>query len=126
MKAELSVAALLLAGLAMPAMAQSEEPVRRQIVIYGSDPCPAGEGDEIVVCSRRPEAERNRIPQGLREDPPDPAGPSWADRARMLDRISPGGLDSCSPVGPGGSTGCRQQALEDWADERAQEEDEPE
>ena len=44
--------------------AQAEPPQRiTNLLVYGDDPCPKGEGDEIVVCARRPESERYRIPK---------------------------------------------------------------
>jgi hypothetical protein len=48
----------------LPALAQSSD---RVLVIFGKDKCPTDStGNEIVVCSRRPEAERYRIPKELR------------------------------------------------------------
>ena len=46
----------------------SAEPPQRvfNLIVYGDDPCPKGEGDEIIVCARKPESERYRIPKKLR------------------------------------------------------------
>jgi hypothetical protein len=88
---------------AAPAAAQSPRVTR--VVIYGNDPCPVSE-NEIIVCARRPDKERYRIPEPLRGDPNDPANRNWADRAESLEYMGRTGPQSCSTVGPGGFTGC--------------------
>jgi hypothetical protein len=90
------------------------------LIIYGSDPCPRGNGDDIVVCARKPEAERYRIPEAVRIDPNDPANRTWADRATTLEYAGRTGIGSCTPVGPGGSTGCLGQLLHQAREERRQ------
>ena len=65
---ERALAALLLAGgLVVSAAAQAPTPSEREkiryIIVYGTDPCPRTTRDEIIVCSRRPETERLRIPE---------------------------------------------------------------
>ena len=65
MKAALYVVTALAAAAAIaPAGAQSTSSDERvsRVVVYGRDACPRGSGDEIVVCGRRPENERYRIP----------------------------------------------------------------
>lgn len=58
-----SLVALPLLFPALPAQAQRSE---RVLVIFGNDPCPTNaSGDEIIVCARRPESERYRIPQQI-------------------------------------------------------------
>ena len=70
-----TLAAIAAAFLAAPAAAQApaaaEEKIS-QVIVYGNDPCPSGGADEIVVCARKPEGERYRIPERLRGDPNDP------------------------------------------------------
>jgi hypothetical protein len=83
----------------------SGEKVSR-VVVYGRDPCPRSGGDEIVICARRPETERYRIPRNLREGVPLRDGESWAARSRSLEYVGRSGIQSCSTVGPGGFTGC--------------------
>ena len=110
MKAALTLAALTAASaLAFPAVAQEQPPRERiaRIVVYGNDPCPNIEGsDDIVICARRPETERYRIPPELRADDNDPESMSWAERAQSLEFVGRTGIQSCSTVGPGGFTGC--------------------
>jgi hypothetical protein len=101
------------AALGTAAGAQPAPPGERiaQVIVYGNDPCPRGSGGEIIVCARRPETERYRIPEDLREAPPSPQNESWAVRAEALETVGATGIQSCSPVGPGGATGCLEQLI---------------
>ena len=47
------------AALPAPAVAQAQ-PNIAEIIVYGNDPCPRSTDDQVVVCARRPEAERYR------------------------------------------------------------------
>ena len=100
-----------------PAEAQQSSATRsgndevRQVVVYGRDPCPRGSGGEIVICARRPESERYRLPRAARGRAPGPASTSWAARARSLEYVGRTGTQSCSTVGPGGHTGCWEQMM---------------
>ncbi len=101
-------------AVTLPALAQQGNYRSRTIVVFGDDPCPTSTNpDEIIVCARRPEEERFRIPRELRE----------AERAAAIARVdrvgenraalasgrdSATGIGSCSPVGPGGIIGCTQ------------------
>ena len=105
---------------ALPAVAQQQDNIRR-VVVYGNDPCPRGEGDEIVVCARRPDNERYRIPEELRDAPPDPQGESWADRAQSLEYVGSSGIQSCSTSGPGGASGCYAEMVRKYRAEREQD-----
>jgi hypothetical protein len=114
---QMAVAALGI-GIAAAAPAQdAQNPVGaqqqrvRQVVVYGNDPCPPSTAEEIVVCARLPETERLRIPEELRETPPDPENESWARRAESLETLGETGIQSCSTVGPGGFTGCWDQMM---------------
>ena len=124
MKAALSLAALAAAAAAAlaPAPAGAQQERVRRLIVYGGDPCPrAASGDEIVVCGRRPETERYRIPKELRDQPSDdPENTSWAVRAESLEYVGRTGTQSCSTVGPGGFTGCWDQMVRAWRAERAQ------
>jgi len=101
-----------------PAAAPGEEKVSA-LIVYGDDPCPSGNADEIVVCARKPESERYRIPKALRGNPNDPANQAWANRASELQYVGRSGIGSCSPVGPGGGTGCFNQLVRQARAERA-------
>ena len=99
------VGAAALAWTPAPAQTGSNDDRVRRVIVYGSDPCPRGTG-EIVICGRRPDRDRYRIPENLRSDPNDPTNQAWATRARELQYVGRSGIGSCSPVGPGGSIGC--------------------
>lgn len=122
MKVAFPLAAVLIAtGLtgAPPAAAQqpqADENIRR-VIVYGDDPCPRGGPNEVVVCARRPDNERYRIPEQLREQGQE-SEESWATRAESIEYLGDTGTMSCSPVGPGGHTGCVEQALRAWREER--------
>jgi hypothetical protein len=124
MKAVLCASAVLLAVgfAAQSAPAQTGDRITR-IIVYGSDPCPRGTGDEVVICGRRPENQRFRIPEELRDDAvdPDPENESWAVRATSLEYVGRTGTQSCSTVGPGGFTGCWAELMRVAREERATE-----
>ncbi len=87
-----------------------------QIAVFGNDPCPKGEGDEIVVCARLPESERFRIPKRLRDEKAaaKPAEQAWGARALAIDQAgSDQRPNSCSTVGSGGQTGCFDKFMRD-------------
>jgi hypothetical protein len=114
----LGFASLVTGVGALPALAQQED---RVLVIYGNDPCPESAGQEIVVCARKPEAERYRIPSELR-----PGGSnSWRERAKDLEYVGAAGTQSCSASGTGGWTGCwnslMSQARAERKDQKAQD-----
>ena len=75
------------------------------VIVYGDDTCPMAKGDEITVCARKPESERYRIPEGLR-DHPSPQNEAWTSRVTAYERVGSTGTQSCSAVGAGGWTGC--------------------
>ncbi|MFC7498901.1 hypothetical protein ACFQRC_06675 [Enterovirga sp. GCM10030262] len=127
MKGFVPCAAILAVGAA--AMAQSptdpatpaREQVRR-VVVYGAEPCPPSTSDEIIVCARRPETERYRIPEELRDEATeeDPASEAWASRAQSLEYVGETGIQSCSTVGPGGVSGCWAEMMRMAREERRQ------
>lgn len=111
------VLAVAMPGLLMaaaPALAQDGNYRSRTVLVYGDDPCPKSENpDEIVVCARRPEEERFRIPKNLREEERaatiSRADDVGAQRAALASgRPTATGIGSCSSVGPGGMIGCTQ------------------
>jgi len=99
-----------LAALSAPATAQSSDRVN-EIIVYGNDPCPRSTDDEVVVCARKPETERYRIPEKFRPSGPRQTREAWANQARALETVGATGINSCSPVGPAGFTGCLQQVI---------------
>jgi len=111
----LSTAAAALAGaglLAIPAALPAQSGSRiAEIEVYGNDPCPRSTDDNIVVCARKPEAERYRIPEKMRGVSSYQSRQSWANKAMQFETVGRTGINSCSPVGPGGWTGCTQQLI---------------
>lgn len=91
----------------------------RMVIVYGDDAAPTAQGDEIVVVARMPEADRFRIPEGLRYSE-NPANDAWINRVERLEFVGASGTLSCSAVGVGGSTGCTQEMIRNaYADKKA-------
>ena len=108
----LGAAAIGIAGLALPAVPALAQQARvSEIIVYGTDPCPRSTDDEIVVCARKPESERYRIPENLRQGGALQSRQAWAARAKQFETVGRTGINSCSPVGPGGWTGCTEQLI---------------
>jgi hypothetical protein len=107
-------AAGIAAFFAGPATAQttSESEKIAEIIVYGNDPCPRSTEDAIVVCARKPESERYRIPERYRDSGPRQTRQSWAQKAKSFEYVGRTGIQSCSAVGPGGSTGCLQNMID--------------
>lgn len=98
-----------LTSLSMPADAQGTG--RLEVTVYGNDPCPRSTGSQIVVCNHAPESQRYRLPpsqnpQGTRQQ-----RQSWAKKSQQLMSVGNTGTMQCSPVGPGGYTGCLTQEI---------------
>jgi len=107
----LAATALIGAMAVIPsAPASAQNNVRMQIV-YGDEACPSSNGEIIVVCVRRDESERYRIPPELRDTRDLAANESWLAQSQAVEYVGRGGTMSCSPVGPGGFTGCTEQLL---------------
>lgn len=121
----LPLTAVALLAAPGPALAQPAPPPERiaALVVYGDDPCPQGKGDEIVVCARKPEAERYRIPKPLRDKAAPSGGPGWAGQVALMEdagrAVQP---NSCSVNGSYGFTGCTAAMLRQWfAEKRMQQ-----
>jgi hypothetical protein len=123
----MSAAAMLVAAgyaaLPAPAVAQAAPNVA-EIIVYGTDPCPRSTDDQVVVCARRPESERFRIPPNMRQSGTPQQMQSWAVRSRNLETVGSTGINSCSPVGPAGYTGCLSKVIQEARGERKQQADE--
>ena len=118
-------AATVLAGLAaVPAVAQDSDKTTGQklaeIVVFGNDPCPRSTDDEVVVCTRIPESYRYRMPEAYRPSGTYQQRQSWANKARSIERVGRTGIQSCSPVGPAGYTGCMEQMINSAREENAE------
>jgi len=115
-------AALGLAAIVAPAApALTQNGKVNEIIVYGTDPCPRSTDDQIVVCARKPETERYRIPERLRQGGSLQSRQSWAARARSFETVGATGTNSCSPVGPGGFTGCVNQVIRQAFQERGEQ-----
>ncbi|MEO8546784.1 MAG: hypothetical protein ABI422_00310 [Sphingomicrobium sp.] len=99
-----------LAALPGPAAAQNSDRIS-EIIVFGTDPCPRSTDDQVVVCARKPETERYRIPEKMRPSGPRQTRQAWANQARALETVGATGINSCSPVGPAGFTGCLSQVI---------------
>ena len=117
----LAAAVGLAAGLAaLPVPALAQEARVNEIIVYGTDPCPRSTDDEVVVCARKPESERYRIPERYRSGGSRQSRQSWAQNAKSFETVGATGINSCSAVGPGGHTGCLQQIINQARQEREQ------
>jgi hypothetical protein len=123
----MSAAAVALGGgyAALPAAGAAQaQPNIAEIIVYGNDPCPRSTDDQVVVCARRPEAERYRIPPKMRQSGTPQQMESWAVRSKSLETAGATGINSCSPVGPAGYTGCLEKLIKESRGERKQQADE--
>ncbi|EJU12971.1 hypothetical protein LH128_10921 [Sphingomonas sp. LH128] len=110
-----------LALIAVPALGETPMPQRvpidvgqggervAQTIVYGDDPCPVSASGEITVCARKPEEERYRIPEVLR-DADRPPVDSWTNKVR--DYQDDAGLGGCSVAGRFGALGCWRQFVD--------------
>lgn len=113
--------AATLPALVAPAPVLAQNGKISEIIVYGTDPCPRSTDDEVVVCARKPEAERYRIPERYRQTGSRQSRESWANRAIAFETYGRTGINSCSPVGPGGFTGCTQQLINQAVKERKEQ-----
>jgi hypothetical protein len=111
-----------LAGFAFaPAQAQDSSDTGRriaEIIVYGNDPCPRSTDSEVVVCARKPETERFRIPERLRQGGSLQSRQAWSSRARSFEVATRRGVATCDAVGPSGQNGCLQRMIDQAAAER--------
>jgi hypothetical protein len=114
----LAATAAGLLPMSTPAQAQASV---SEVIVFGSDPCPRSTDSEVVVCARKPEGERYRIPEKLRSGGLPQTRQAWANKAKALETVGNTGTFSCSPVGPGGFTGCLTQVINQARRERQQQ-----
>ena len=111
----LAIAALAAAPLAAQddgVVVPADDDSYNMVIVYGEDACPQSTPEQIVVCARKAESERYRIPKSLRYSD-DPANEAWAERVEKLEMAGAFGTMSCTPAGGGGFTGCTQKMIED-------------
>lgn len=114
----LSAIASVAAFASAPAAAQDQPGDKVNMVdVFGDDPCPQSSGDEIIVCLRREEADRYRIPENLRQSD-DPENVSWAQRVKSFEAVGDFGPLSCTPSGLGGELGCTAKMIAAAYEER--------
>jgi hypothetical protein len=108
----LAAAALAATVCLLPLLAAAQESGDKvnMVIVYGNDACPQPKGDEITVCARKSESERYRIPEDLRGSE-SPKNDAWNNKVLAYEMVGRTGTLSCSPVGPGGFTGCAQQMI---------------
>jgi hypothetical protein len=118
----IGAAAIGLGAIVVPSVPALAQDTRvNEIIVYGTDPCPRSTDDEIVVCARKPEGERYRIPERLRQGGSLQSRQAWAARAKQFEVVGRTGINSCSPVGPGGFTGCTEQLVKQAFTEREEQ-----
>ena len=89
-----------------------------EIIVFGNDPCPRSTDSEVVVCARKPETERFRIPERLRTGGARQSRQAWAQRARSFEVATRSGVSTCDAVGPSGQSGCLQRMIDQARAER--------
>ena len=106
---------------APPATAQSAAQRVAEITVFGTDPCPRSTDSEVVVCRRVDERYRYRLPDSYRPSGDRQQRQAWASKARSIESVGRTGIQSCSPVGPAGYTGCLDQMIKASRSEVAEE-----
>lgn len=102
----------------------TSKPRQRFVTVFGTDTCPKPTSkDEIVVCTRLPEAEQYRIPSRLRNAEGRVSAFEYNRKLLLGDRGSNAGgagqaIGSCSAIGPSGHVGCTNSQINAWAADR--------
>ena len=118
----LAATAAAVAGTALlPVRGCGQQNSVAEIIVYGTDPCPRSTDDQVVVCARRPENERYRIPEKYRPSGTRQQQEAWANKAKVIETVGATGINSCSPVGPGGYTGCLTRVIKEAREQREQQ-----
>jgi hypothetical protein len=99
-----------------PVAAQVQD---RILDVYGDDPCPSSNGQEIVVCKRHPRNDQFRIPQALRSSEPAPQALGGGALAAVQTTGGTGAqIQSCNAIGAGVNAGCLQKETDAWKAEK--------
>lgn len=114
-----AMAIIAAAPLAAQQPVESPDDSYNMVIVYGEDACPESTAEQIVVCARKAEQERYRIPERLRFSG-SPENQAWAERVERLEMVGKFGTMSCSPVGAGGFTGCTQEMISNAYADRAE------
>ena len=99
-------AAMAGSAVALPTPAAAQGTGRLEVTVYGNDPCPRSTESQIVVCNHAPESQRYRLPSSQNPQGTRQQRQSWAKKSQQLMSVGNTGTMQCSPVGPGGHTGC--------------------
>lgn len=91
-----------------PLLAQDADTAVNIVYITQDEKCPASTDEVITVCGIL--EDQYRIPKSLRQST-GPGNESWADRVREFQTVGEFGINSCSPTGAGGFTGCTQELI---------------
>jgi hypothetical protein len=95
-----------------PSLAQAQGQSQAEVVVFGTEPCPRSTDSSIVICRRLPESLRYRMPEAYRPTGTVQQRQSWSNTARSIANVGATGTNNCSPVGPGGHTGCLIQEIQ--------------
>ena len=117
----MGAAALAVMLAAAPAPLAAQNAKVSEVIVYGTDPCPRSTDDEVVVCARKPETERYRIPERLRTGGSLQSRQAWAVRAKSFETVGATGINSCSAVGPASHTGCLEKLIDEAFAERREQ-----
>jgi len=126
MKRLIPFVVLAAAALAAPQpvlAADSGDEKVNQLIVFGNDPCPPSTSNEITVCARKDEGERFRIPEPLRDNPNQTSNQAWTERVKAYETVGATGINSCSPIGSGGDTGCLAKLINNAYAEKRQSSD---
>lgn len=107
----LAATAAVAGGFAILPTAAAAQQSNSEVVVYGTDPCPRSTDSTVVVCRHRPESERYRLPKSQQLQGTRQQREAWSNKAQQLMTVGNTGINSCSPVGPGGHTGCVIQEI---------------
>lgn len=94
-------------------------PVNGVIQLFGNEKCPTNSnGEEIVICQRRPAAEQFLIPKEVRNFEVTRANETWAAKNSANQTVGNVGVGTCSTVGAASASGCVVQNATRWKKER--------